>query len=164
MHLYAEHLGIEGDCGVEVLLVDSTRIEIMRLLTAQDGPTCVCDIVDHFDLAQPTISHHLRVLREAGLLVATKVGIWSFYAPDPARQQLLPRVAELFNEAAGPPEAARSAAVAGSAAPPRDNPLVSDARRRRAARRKPHGHECPAHSESLRLDQPDPDTASQSRR
>jgi ArsR family transcriptional regulator len=64
-------------------LADPTRLEILRLVRAQAGPTCVCDIVTHFALAQPTISHHLKVLREAGLLVTSKVGIWSFYAPDP---------------------------------------------------------------------------------
>ncbi len=64
-------------------LADPTRLEMLRLVAAQAGPTCVCDIVDHFDLSQPTISHHLKILREAGLLTQTRVGIWSFYAPDP---------------------------------------------------------------------------------
>ena len=64
-------------------LADPTRLEILRLIRAQTGPTCVCDIVDHFELAQPTISHHLKVLKDAGLLVHTRVGIWSFYASDP---------------------------------------------------------------------------------
>ncbi len=63
-------------------LADPTRLEMLRLVAAQAGPTCVCDIVDHFDLSQPTISHHLKILREAGLLTQTRVGIWSFYAPD----------------------------------------------------------------------------------
>lgn len=63
-------------------LADPTRLEILRLLSAQPGPTCVCDVVDHFDLAQPTISHHLKVLREAGLLRTSRRGIWSFYEVD----------------------------------------------------------------------------------
>jgi len=63
-------------------LADPTRLEILRLLAAQPGPTCVCDVVDHFELAQPTISHHLKVLREAGLLRASRRGIWSFYEVD----------------------------------------------------------------------------------
>ena len=70
-------------------LADPTRLEMMRLLRAQAGPTCVCDIVDHFDLAQPTISHHLKVLRDAGLLTQSKVGIWSFYAPGDEAAELL---------------------------------------------------------------------------
>ena len=64
-------------------LADATRLEILRLVERQPGPTCVCDIVDHFDLGQPTISHHLKILREAGLLRSSKIGIWSFYETDP---------------------------------------------------------------------------------
>jgi ArsR family transcriptional regulator len=70
-------------------LADPTRLEMMRLLRTQAGPTCVCDIVDHFDLAQPTISHHLKVLKDAGLLTQSKVGIWSFYAPGDEAAELL---------------------------------------------------------------------------
>jgi ArsR family transcriptional regulator len=62
-------------------LADPTRLEILRLLRAQPGATCVCDVVAHFDLAQPTISHHLKLLREAGLVSQSRIGIWSFYAP-----------------------------------------------------------------------------------
>jgi len=76
-------------------LADPTRLEILRLVQAQSGPTCVCDIVDHFELSQPTISHHLKVLKEAGLLSSSKVGIWSFYSPDPAGRRLLDRAGAL---------------------------------------------------------------------
>ena len=70
-------------------LADPTRLEILRLIAAQPGPTCVCDVVDHFELAQPTISHHLKVLREAGLLRASRRGIWSFYEVDRKGVELL---------------------------------------------------------------------------
>jgi ArsR family transcriptional regulator len=70
-------------------LADPTRLEILRLLAAQRGPTCVCDVVAHFGLSQPTISHHLRVLREAGLLRASRIGVWSFYEPDPEARAAL---------------------------------------------------------------------------
>jgi ArsR family transcriptional regulator len=70
-------------------LADPTRLEMVRLLRAQEGATCVCDIVDHFELAQPTISHHLKVLKDAGLLRQSKVGIWSFYEPGPEAAELL---------------------------------------------------------------------------
>lgn len=60
-------------------LADPTRLEILRLIGAQAGPVCVCDIVDRFDLSQPTISHHLKILRESGLVRTTKTGIWAFY-------------------------------------------------------------------------------------
>lgn len=77
-------------------LADPTRLEILRLVAAQAGPVCVCDIVDRFDLAQPTISHHLKVLREAGWLAVSKVGIWAFYELDPAGPAVLDGVAALL--------------------------------------------------------------------
>ena len=64
-------------------LGDPTRLEIFRLLAAQAAPVCACDVVDAFELSQPTISHHLRILREAGLVTAEKRGVWAWYAPDP---------------------------------------------------------------------------------
>jgi len=77
-------------------LADPTRLEMLRLLRGQAGPTCVCDIVNHFDLSQPTISHHLKVLKQAGLLTASKLGIWSFYAPDPDASELLDEAESLL--------------------------------------------------------------------
>ena len=70
-------------------LGDPTRLEILRLVAAQPGPTCVCDLVERFDLKQPTISHHLKLLREAGLLTQSRIGIWSFYEPSPDAPALL---------------------------------------------------------------------------
>lgn len=82
-------------------LADPTRLEILRLVAAQAGPVCVCDIVDRFDLAQPTISHHLKVLREAGWLRASKIGIWAFYELDPAGVAALDDAAALLRTSAG---------------------------------------------------------------
>ncbi len=76
-------------------LGDATRVEILRLVSAQRGPVCACDIVEHFDLSQPTISHHLKVLRESGLLRTRKRGIWSFWEPDPRGRRLLDSIPEL---------------------------------------------------------------------
>ena len=64
-------------------LGDPTRLEIFRLLAAQEAPVCACDVVEGFALTQPTISHHLRILREAGLVTVEKRGVWAWYAPDP---------------------------------------------------------------------------------
>lgn len=76
-------------------LGDPTRLELFRLVSAQPEPVCVCDLVDLFDLSQPTISHHLKVLREAGLLQMRKVGIWAFYAPDAEAAERLEEVASV---------------------------------------------------------------------
>jgi len=75
--------------GVFKALADPTRLEILRLVAAQSAAVCVCDFVDYFDLSQPTISHHLKVLREAGLLEASRSGIWSYYSASPVGQALL---------------------------------------------------------------------------
>ena len=67
-------------------LSDPTRVQIMSLLLAagMEG-LCVCDIVACFSLGQSTISHHLGLLRDAGLVSATKKGLWVFYAARPER-------------------------------------------------------------------------------
>ncbi|MCZ6464888.1 MAG: metalloregulator ArsR/SmtB family transcription factor [Proteobacteria bacterium] len=80
-------------------LADPTRLEILRLVNGQSAAVCVCDIVDHFDLSQPTISHHLKVLREAGLLAMSRAGIWAFYAPDPEARDLLGEASALASGA-----------------------------------------------------------------
>src|SRR5688500_5848831 len=64
-------------------LGEPTRLEIMRLIAAQSEPICVCDVVERFQLQQPTISHHLKVLREAGLVTVSRRGVWAYYAADP---------------------------------------------------------------------------------
>src|SRR2546423_15502856 len=64
-------------------LGDPTRLEIFRLIAARSAPICVCDVVERFPLSQPTISHHLKVLREAGLVTVSRRGVWAYYAADP---------------------------------------------------------------------------------
>jgi ArsR family transcriptional regulator, arsenate/arsenite/antimonite-responsive transcriptional repressor len=59
-------------------LADPTRVAIVNRLSAADE-VCVCDLNESFDLSQPTISHHLRILREAGLVDATRRGTWAYY-------------------------------------------------------------------------------------
>jgi ArsR family transcriptional regulator len=75
----------ERDALVAVLraLGEPMRLEIYRLVAAQDGPLCVCDIVDRFPLQQPTVSHHLKVLREAELVSVSRRGKWAYYSPNP---------------------------------------------------------------------------------
>jgi len=75
--------------GLFQALGEPTRLEIYRLIAAQPAPICVCDVVARFDLRQPTISHHLKVLREAGLVTVSRRGVWAYYAPDPRGLELL---------------------------------------------------------------------------
>ena len=68
-------------------LGDPVRLRLLSLIAAQ-GEMCVCDLTGGFDLTGPTISHHLRVLREAGLVACERRGTWVHYRvlPDALRQ------------------------------------------------------------------------------
>lgn len=68
-------------------LADPTRLAIVRQLV-QDGETCACDFTSCCKVGQPTVSHHLRVLREAGVVTSERRGQWIFYrlAPDTAER------------------------------------------------------------------------------
>ncbi|MGL4304899.1 MAG: ArsR/SmtB family transcription factor [Mycobacteriaceae bacterium] len=59
---------------------DPVRLRLLSLVASHEGgEACVCDISDSFELSQPTISHHLKVLREAGLLDCERRGTWVYY-------------------------------------------------------------------------------------
>ncbi|WP_230486867.1 ArsR/SmtB family transcription factor [Nocardioides anomalus] len=62
-------------------LADPVRLRLLSLVASHaDGEACVCDLNDAFELSQPTISHHLKVLHEVGLLDRSKRGVWVYYA------------------------------------------------------------------------------------
>lgn len=58
-------------------LADPKRLKIIDLLSC--GSLCACDILDHFDFTQPTLSHHMKVLEAAGVVLVTKKGTWHHY-------------------------------------------------------------------------------------
>jgi len=62
---------------------DPTRVQMLHMLKAASEPICVCDFTAAFDLGQPTVSHHLAKLREAGLVTSSKRGIWTFHSIAP---------------------------------------------------------------------------------
>ena len=70
-------------------LADRTRLAIYRSIAARKGPVCVCRLVERFPVSQPTISHHLRVLREAGLVTVEKRGTWSWFEAAPGGLDVL---------------------------------------------------------------------------
>ena len=79
-------------------LADPVRLRLMSLVASHEGgEACVCDLNDAFDLSQPTISHHLKVLHEAGLLDRDKRGVWVYYR---ASGSALSGLAELIGSAA----------------------------------------------------------------
>jgi ArsR family transcriptional regulator len=55
------------------------RLQIVDLLSRYGGEVCVCDIESQFDLTQPTISHHLKTLRSAGVIDCEERGLWVYY-------------------------------------------------------------------------------------
>jgi ArsR family transcriptional regulator len=62
-------------------LADPVRLRLLSIVAShQDGEACVCDLNDAFELSQPTISHHLKVLHDVGLLDREKRGVWAFYS------------------------------------------------------------------------------------
>lgn len=67
------------------VLADPVRLRLLALITARasGGEVCVCELTGCFDLTQPTISHHLRVLRTAGLIDCQRRGTWVYYWPLP---------------------------------------------------------------------------------
>lgn len=78
-------------------LADPVRLRLMSLVASHHGgEACVCDLNEAFDLSQPTISHHLRVLHEAGLLDRSKRGVWVYYR---ARTEALASLAALIGNA-----------------------------------------------------------------
>ncbi|WP_207843640.1 ArsR/SmtB family transcription factor [Williamsia soli] len=74
-------------------LSDPVRLRLLSLVAShQGGEACVCDISGSFDLSQPTISHHLKVLRQAGLLDCERRGTWVYYWVIPSALQQLSSV------------------------------------------------------------------------
>jgi ArsR family transcriptional regulator len=74
-------------------LGDPVRLRLLSLITSAESESCVCDLTSAFELSGPTISHHLKVLREAGLVDSERRGTWVYYRP---RTENLGRLAVLL--------------------------------------------------------------------
>jgi len=59
-------------------LSDSSRLKIIDILSC--GERCACDILEYFEFTQPTLSHHMKVLMECGIVESRKEGLWSYYS------------------------------------------------------------------------------------
>jgi ArsR family transcriptional regulator len=64
-------------------LGDPIRMQLVDVLRKHPGQACVCELVPLFDLSQPTVSHHLKVLRDAGIVGSERRGLWAFYYVEP---------------------------------------------------------------------------------
>jgi ArsR family transcriptional regulator len=70
---------IEDTARVLKAIADPTRLTILSCLLRARGPVCICDFTASLELSQPTISHHMAKLRDAGLVESEKRGIWVHY-------------------------------------------------------------------------------------
>jgi ArsR family transcriptional regulator, arsenate/arsenite/antimonite-responsive transcriptional repressor len=90
-------------------LGDPARLRLVSLIASQaGGEACVCELSEGFELTGPTISHHLKVLREAGLISGERRGTWVYYRIDP---DALNRLSEVLSVPAVPAQAARTRPV-----------------------------------------------------
>jgi len=64
-------------------LADPIRIQLVDVLRRHPGKVCVCELTPLFDVSQPTVSHHLKVLRDAGLVGVERRGLWAYYYVNP---------------------------------------------------------------------------------
>jgi len=83
-------------------LADPTRLRLVSMVAAHEGgEACVCDLTGPLGLTQPTISHHLKVLVEAGIFTRDKRGVWAYYALVPAAMDALSAVLSTGQPASG---------------------------------------------------------------
>jgi ArsR family transcriptional regulator len=98
-------------------IAEPTRLRLLSLVAAHEGQeACVCDLTEPVQLSQPTVSHHLKILVEAGLLSRSKRGSWAFYAVVP---EALDGLADMLRASvAGSPSASTADANSSSTAMP----------------------------------------------
>ncbi|MGW0858106.1 ArsR/SmtB family transcription factor [Streptomyces sp. NPDC002690] len=93
-------------------LGDPVRLRLLSMIASRaGGEVCVCDLTPAFDLSQPTISHHLKLLKQAGLIDSERRGTWVYYRLLP---QMTDRLAQVLTRPAGQPLPETAAAGAAS--------------------------------------------------
>ncbi len=83
--------GAERLAALAKALGDPIRVQLVDVLRKHAGQVCVCELQPLFDISQPTLSHHLKKLREAGVVDSEKHGLWSFYYVKPEALEVLDR-------------------------------------------------------------------------
>ncbi len=81
-------------------LADPARVRLVNLLATSDEPVCVCNLTEPLGLSQPTVSHHLKKLTQAGLLEREQRGVWAFYSLNREALSNLASLVELTEVAA----------------------------------------------------------------
>lgn len=113
----------DPDIRLLAALADPARLAIVRQL-ASDGSVCACEFSACEGLAQPTVSHHLRVLREAGLVHGERRGTWIWYRLDPS---VADRLASMARELVGAGPARPASALGGPVPKQRSLPVLETA-------------------------------------
>jgi len=102
-------------------IADPARLSILRQLSVE-GPVCACEFTGCCSVGQPTVSHHLRVLRSAGWVASERRGTWIYYS---LRPEAVARFGELAGEmAVGPARPASALSAAAPAGPARSVPAI----------------------------------------
>lgn len=83
----------ESTAAVLKALADRTRLSMVAALRSAEAPVCICDFTAAYNLSQPTISHHMGKLRDAGLVESSRQGIWIYYR---LRDDLSPAIERLL--------------------------------------------------------------------
>jgi ArsR family transcriptional regulator len=79
VHPDLDRAGAERLALIAKALGDPIRLQLIDVLRKHAGKVCVCELTPLFDVGQPTVSHHLRVLRQAGLVDSERMGLWAYY-------------------------------------------------------------------------------------
>ena len=74
-----ERVEAERMAAIAKALGDPIRLQLVDVLRKHAGKVCVCELVPLFDVSQPTLSHHLKVLRQAGIVDSERHGLWAYY-------------------------------------------------------------------------------------
>src|SRR6476619_7763257 len=78
-----ERVQAERMAAIAKALGDPVRLQLVDVLRKHAGKVCVCELVPLFDLSQPTVSHHLKVLRQAGIVGSQRRGLWAYSYVNP---------------------------------------------------------------------------------
>ncbi len=86
---------VEATAALFKALGDPARVRILNLLATSEEPVCVCELIAPLGLSQPTVSHHLKKLTDAGLLTREQRGVWAYFTINPDAVAQLRAVVEL---------------------------------------------------------------------
>ncbi len=79
-------------------LADETRLRLLLLLVRQEQPVCVCHLAEHMPVGQPTVSHHLSILRQVDLVTVERRGPWAYYQATPLARAVLDALKQVLTE------------------------------------------------------------------